>query len=219
MLRQSRDTFKLLACLGSLVLAGCGEPAAPTVDLLACGAECWTVPEADQSNWTIAQGAISGTTRVLDGAKSDPDASIFAVSRQVFGGDLAVDMEVTFTAGRYLGVYLDFDQATQTGIWMATGHALADDAPDNEVERAYVKTVDDSVWVVRATGELVVERGVPVRLRFTRTGDYYAVWNDDVLIATYRKPGGYPAGPLQLRLVNASAFIGKLTVTYDQEAT
>ena len=54
-------------------------------------------------------------------------------------------MDVTFDVGRYLGVYIDFSQDTQTGIWMATGHALAADAADNEVERAYIKTVENSL--------------------------------------------------------------------------
>jgi hypothetical protein len=97
---------------------------------------------------------------------------------------------------------------------MATGHPLAADAPDNEVERAYIKTVEDSFWIVRATGELVIEPGVPVRLRLAREGDTYGIWNDETLVVTYHKPGGYPPGPLQLRLTNASARIHRLEVRY-----
>ncbi len=46
-------------------------------------------------------------------------------------------------------------------------------------------------------------------------GDDYSVWNDDRLIATYHRPGGYPADPLQLRLVNAKARIHQLRVRSD----
>jgi hypothetical protein len=125
-------------------------------------------------------------------------------------------MDVTFDEGRYLGVYVDFDQDLQTGIWMATGHALAGDAADNEVERAYIKTVENSFWIVRATGELVVQPGALLRLRFVREGDYYSVFSDDTLIVTYYKAGGYPAGPLQVRLTNASVRIHKLNVESDR---
>ncbi|MDH4073059.1 MAG: hypothetical protein OEV41_08145, partial [Gammaproteobacteria bacterium] len=101
---------------------------------------------------------------------------------------------------------------TQSGMWLATGHALPADALDNEVERGYVKTVDNGVWIVRATGELVIERGKQVRLGFSRRGDDYSLWNDGKLIAVYRKDGGYPAGPLQIRLTNAAVRIHGLQV-------
>jgi hypothetical protein len=126
-----------------------------------------------------------------------------------------VSMEVTFEVGRYLGVYIDFGQNTQTGMWMATGHALSADAADNEVERAYVKTVEDSFWIVRANGELDIKAGEALLLRFERKGDDYSVWNDGRLIAIYHRPGGYPAGPLQLRLVNAKVRIHQLQVRSD----
>ena len=82
-----------------------------------------------------------------------------------------------------------------------TGHALAATAADNEVERAYIKTVEESFWIVRATGELSVDPGSLLRLRFVRQGDVYSIWNDETLIVTYYRAGGYPAGPLLNRAV------------------
>jgi hypothetical protein len=183
------------------------------LDLLAGGATEWRSPDA--GHWTFSNGELTGTSKVFDGKKTDPDASTFLVSKATFGGDISVSMEVTFEVGRYLGVYIDFGQNTQTGMWMATGHALSADAADNEVERAYVKTVEDSFWIVRANGELNIKVGEALMLRFERKGDDYSVWNDDRLIATYHRPGGYPAGPLQLRLVNAKARIHQLQVRSD----
>ena len=183
------------------------------LDLLAGGATEWRSPDA--GHWTFSNGELTGTSKVFDGQKTDPDASTFLVSKAAFGGDVSVSMEVTFEVGRYLGVYMDFGQNTQTGMWMATGHALSADAADNEVERAYVKTVEDSFWIVRANGELNIKVGEALMLRFERKGDDYSVWNDDRLIATYHRPGGYPAGPLQLRLVNAKVRIHQLQVRSD----
>lgn len=183
-----------------------------SVDLLAKGEQAWRSPGP---GWNFANGMIVGATRVLDGAKTDPAASIFLVSESVFGGDIAVSLDISFEAGRYLGVYLDFDQDMQSGIWMATGHPLADDAADNDIERAYIKTVEQSFWVVRATGELNVRPNEDLHLRFERKGDYYSIYKDETLIVTYRKRGGYAAGPLQLRLTNARAGISKLAVTAD----
>jgi hypothetical protein len=134
------------------------------------------------------------------------------VSQETFGGDFIVNMELSFDRGRYLGVYLDFGQESQSGMWLATGHPLPPDGPDNEVERAYVKTVENGFWIVRATGELVIEQGRRLKLGFSRRGDAYSLWNDGKLIAVYRKPGGYPPGPLQLRLTNAAVRINALTV-------
>ena len=186
--------------------------AAQTVDLLSGGANEW---RAINPGWQFIGGEIAGASSILDGAITNPDASTFLVSKKVFGGDVVVSMDVTFDEGRYLGVYLDFGQDTQTGIWMATGHALADDAADNEVERAYIKTVEDSFWAVRATGELIVQSGERLHLRFTRKSDYYSIYCDDELIVTYRKAGGYPPGPLQIRLTNARMRIHRLTVESD----
>ncbi|MDX1404137.1 MAG: hypothetical protein R3192_06355 [Woeseiaceae bacterium] len=182
------------------------------VDLLAAGQSAW---QRVDPGWSFADGKLSGTTKLMDGAKTDPAASTFLVSRTVFGGDVIVSLDIVFQAGRYLGVYLDFDQDSQTGIWMATGHALAEDAADNEIERAYIKTVEDSSWVVRATGELIVQPGHILRLRFERQGDDYSIYHDENLIVNYRKLGGYAAGPLQIRLTNASAVIHGLAVESD----
>ena len=121
-------------------------------------------------------------------------------------------MELTFERGRYLGVYLDYDADEQSGMWLATGHALAADAADNEVERGYVKTVDNGVWVVRATGELPIEQGKRLRLGLSKRGDDYSLRSDGRLIATYRKAGGYAEGRIRLRLTNAQVRVHKLEV-------
>jgi hypothetical protein len=211
-LQSFKHIFRICFLLPA-VLTGSGALADKSrVDLLAAGKRAWDSVDA---TWNIDQGEIAGVTRIKNGAITDPAASTFLVSKAIFGGDIVVSMDVTFETGRYLGVYLDFGQDTQTGIWMATGHALAEDAAANEVERAYIKTVEDSFWVVRATGELPVKPGVPLHLRFARKGDYYSIFDGDTLVVTYRKPGGYPAGPLQIRLTNASARIHRLEVESD----
>ena len=216
MVNRSAPIFKHNSKPGILlavILAG--SPAvthASVTDLIAQGKVAWGTVDA---TWRFENDEINGATWKLDGAITDPAASTFLVSRETFGGDIVVSMDVTFDKGRYLGIYLDFGQDTQSGIWMATGHALAGDAADNEVERAYIKTVEDSFWIVRVTGELVVKPGVMLHLRFVRSGDVYSIWNDETLVATYFKEGGYPAGPLQIRLTNASARIHRLEVDSD----
>lgn len=187
-------------------VAGNGQ----TNDLLAKGADAWA--PFDAARWQFADGELRGSTAVFDGDKTDPAASTFLVSKEVFSGDFIVSVELTFDQGRYLGVYLDFGPSSQSGIWMASGHPLPPDAPDNEVERAYIKTVENGFWIVRATGELVVEPGQRLKLGFSRRGNAYSLWNDGKLIAVYRKEGGYPPGPLQLRLTNAAARIHALQV-------
>ncbi len=183
-------------------------------DLLANGGQDWLT--SDPAHWSFAEGELTGVTAIFDGAKTDPTASAFLVSKQKFGGDISVSIDVTFDVGRYLGVYIDFDQETQSGIWMGTGHALPVDAPTNEIERGYIKTVENGFWVVRATGELVIGDSGRVRLRFERTGDNYSLWREGRMIATYHKPGGYPAGPLQIRLTNARARFHTLAISAEQ---
>lgn len=212
-LQSFKHIFRIHLLL-TAVLAGSSAIADKSrVDLLAAGKHAWDSVDA---TWNIDHGEIVGATRIKNGAITDPAASSFLVSKTILGGDIVVSMDVTFETGRYLGVYLDFGQDTQTGIWLATGHALAEDAAANEVERAYIKTVEDSFWIVRATGELPVQPGVPLHLRFARKGDYYSIFDGDTLVVTYRKPGGYPAGPLQIRLTNASARIHRLEVESDR---
>ena len=185
------------------------------VDLLEAGPESWRSP--DPSRWSFVEGEIRGSTPVLDGAKTSPESSSFLVSKRTFGGNLNVSIDVTFETGRYLGVYLDYGQDSQSGIWMATGHPLPGDPAERhlEVETAYIKTVEASHWIVRTRGELVIEPGKLVRLQFVKKGDDYSVWHDGRLIVTYHKAGGYPPGPLQLRLTNASARIHRLEVQSD----
>lgn len=196
--------------LGLVVLLTPILAAGQMIDLLAAGEESWE--PFDSERWQFVDGELQGSTAIFDGDKADPAASAFLVSKQSFTDDHIVSMEVTFNRGRYLGAYVDFGQESQSGIWMATGHALPDDAPDNEVERGYIKTMEDGFWIVRATGEIVIEQGRRLRLGFSRRGDVYSLWNDGKLIANYHKDGGYPAGPLQLRLTNASARIHRLQV-------
>ena len=183
---------------------------AQVTDLLAKGADGWA--HADSDRWTFEDGELHGATAVFDGDRTDPAASMFLVAKDVVTEDFIVSIEVTFERGRYLGVYLDFGQDSQTGIWMATGHALPPDAPDNEVERGYIKTVEDGFWVVRATGQLEVAQGERVKLGFSRRGNTYSLWNDGKLIAVYQKAGGYPPGPLQLRLTNSAVRIHSMSV-------
>jgi len=194
----------LLAILAPLTAAG------ETLDLLAGGASDWL--PFDEARWSFVQGELHGSTAILDGDKTDPAASAFLVSRTVLKDDFIVTLDLTFDEGRYIGVYLDFGQDTQSGIWMASGHALPEDAPANEVERGYIKTVEEGFWIVRATGELVVRKGRRLKLGFSRRGDTYSLWNDGKLVAVYRKEGGYPAGPLQLRLTNSAVRIHQLQV-------
>ena len=196
----------ILALLLLLPSVASGQAA----DLLADGADGWQ--EFDAERWQFVNGELHGSAAVLDGEKTDPEASTFLVSKKTFSGSYIVSLDVSFDEGRYLGVYLDFDQETQSGMWLATGHALASDAPDNEVERGYIKTVEEGVWIVRATGELIIEQGVSIRLGFSRRGDDYSLWNDGKLIAVYRKDGGFPAGPIQIRLTNSAVRIHSLRV-------
>lgn len=198
---------KLLVLLSALTVTS--GASGQSTDLLSAGADGWRA--FDKSRWQFKGGELHGSTSVLDGDKTDADASAFIVSKQAFDGDYMLSMELTFDAGRYIGVYLDFSDDTQSGIWMATGHALPADAPANEVERGYIKTVDGGNWVVRATGELGIERGRRVKLGFSRLDGEYRLWNDGRLIATCKK-SGYAPGPIQLRLTNSAVRIHRLEV-------
>lgn len=213
---MQRPFLQLFNCiLGLTILLSSMSVSAEriTTDLLDNAADDWHISEPGLWNWS--HGMINGTSRIHAGEKTDPEASTFLVSKRVFGGNVSVIMDVSFQVGRYIGVYLDFGQETQSGIWMASGHALAQDAPVNEVERGYIKTVDNGFWIVRANGELVIDGGETVRLRFARQGDDYSLYQDGRLIATYHKPGGYPAGPIQIRLTNAQVRIHRLEVQSD----
>ncbi len=205
-----KKLFKHILAPLFLVILACSSASGATVDLLLDGADSWL--PVDSSRWRFTGGELHGATAKFDGDKTDPEASTFLVSKATYSGDYIVSIDLTFDQGRYLGVYLDFDQGSQTGIWMASGHALDENAPANEVERAYIKTVEKGFWIVRATGELLVEKGRRIKLGFSRRGDTYSIWNDGKLIAVYRKEGGYSAGPLQLRLTNSAVRIHRLQV-------
>ena len=216
MTSNNRPLVLLLALFAVVAWQGSAPAAGIVVDLLEAGADSWQSP--DLTRWTFdGKGEILGTTPEQSGAKTSPEASSFLVSRQTFGGDVVVSIDITFDAGRYLGVYVDFAQETQSGIWMATGHPLPKDPEKRhlEVEMAYIKTVEMSDWTVRTQGELKIDPGKLVRLQFIRKGDDYSVWSDGRLIITYHKAGGYPPGPLQLRLTNARARIHRLEVRSD----
>ncbi len=202
------STFKHRFLFVTVVLGFPALAGAQIKDLLAEGADAWL--SVDEARWQFVDGELHGATAVFDGDKTDPAASTFLVAKESLPDDYIVTMDVTFDRGRYIGVYLDFGQESQSGIWMASGHNLAPDAPENEVERGYIKTVEAGFWIVRATGQLDISPGERIRLGFSRRGDDYSLWNDGKLIATYRKDGGYPAGPLQLRLTNAAARIHRL---------
>ena len=205
-----RIAFKHITIALLLAMLASSQAFGQATDLLAGGAANWQT--FDEDRWSFVNGELHGSTAKFDGDKTDPEASTFLVSKETFSGDYIVSIELTFDQGRYLGVYLDFDQESQSGIWMASGHALDADAPDNEVERSYIKTVENGFWIVRATGELIVQKGKRIKLGFSRRGDAYSLWNDGKLIAVYRKQGGYPAGPLQLRLTNSAVRIHDLQV-------
>ncbi len=205
-----RIAFKHITIALLLAMLASSQAFGQATDLLAGGAANWQA--FDDDRWSFVNGELHGSTAKFDGDKTDPESSTFLVSKETFSGDYIVSIELTFDQGRYLGVYLDFGQESQSGIWMASGHALDADAPDNEVERSYIKTVENGFWIVRATGELVVQKGKRIKLGFSRRGDAYSLWNDGKLIAVYRKQGGYPAGPLQLRLTNSAVRIHDLQV-------
>jgi len=209
----ARQIFKHIFGLTILLVSSVALAERLTTNLLDDAAADWHMPEPAQWYWT--HGTLVGSSKIFDGEKTDPAASTFLVSKRIFGGNVSVSLDVSFQSGRYIGVYLDFGQETQSGIWMATGHALQPDAPANEVERGYIKTVENGFWIVRANGELVIDGDEIVRLRFARKGDDYSLYQDERLIATYRKPGGYPAGPIQVRLTNAQASILRLVVVSD----
>ncbi len=208
-----RQFPKHIFCLGMLLVSMNASAARVTTDMLADAVEQWRSPDIAQ--WTFSAGEIAGTSKLFDGEKSDPDATTFLISKQTFGGNVSVEIDVLFEKGRYLGVYLDFGQDSQSGIWMATGNPLSKDAPANEIERGYIKTVENGFWIVRANGELVVNENELVRLRFARLGDDYSLYRDERLVAIYHKPGGYPAGPIQIRLTNAKVRIQRLQVESD----
>ena len=213
---MNRLLLSLLALFAVVAWQRSAPAAGKLVDLLEGGAESWRSP--DPTRWTFAEdGVILGSTPEQRGAKTSPEASAFLVSQQTFGGDMVVSIDITFETGRYLGVYVDYAQETQSGIWMATGHPLPEGPEERylEVEMAYIKTVEKSDWTVRTQGELQIEPGKLARMQFVKKGDDYSVWNDGRLIITYRKAGGYPPGPLQLRLTNARARFHRLEIRSD----
>lgn len=182
-------------------------------DLLAQGESAWR--NFDESGWRFEDGQLAGETPVFDGAITDPAASIFLISKESFGGDVLVRMGITFVVGRYIGAYINFSQETESGIWMATGHTLSEEERGHHFASGYIKTVEGGHWMVRSTGELTIEHGSRVVLEFRRQGDKYTLSRNGRLVAIYHKEGGYPAGPLQLRLVNAKASIDELEVLSD----
>jgi hypothetical protein len=167
---KHKSTLLLLMFLAPLAASG------QTIDLLAQGADSWE--PFDEARWKFVDGELHGSTAIFDGDKTDPDASTFIIAREKLEGEYLVSLDVSFDEGRYLGVYLDYGQKTQTGIWIASGHALPADAPDNEIERGYIKTVENGFWIVRATGDLAIAKGERIKLGFSRRGDEFGESNE-----------------------------------------
>lgn len=191
-----------------------GHPERAT-DLLADGKAAWTSP--DWSRWQFHEGDITGETlKFPEVATGDPDAAAYLLSRQTFDGDLELSMEIVFERSRYIGVYLDYDPATDTGMWLATGHPLpSDEAAETQVETAYIKTVDNGHWVVRARGELRISPDEVLRLRWVKSGPDYSIWQGDRLVVAYRPERRYESGPVMLRLMSAVARIRRLEMRSD----
>jgi hypothetical protein len=189
------------------------EGTVQTTDLLR--PEAWKSP--DETRWQFEGGRLRGRTFAFpEVATSDPEATANLVSKNSFGGEqLSLATDMVFERSRYLGVYIDYDPETDTGIWMATGHPLseADVDANREAPMAYIKTVDEGHWKVRAKGELVFELGELLRLRWVKDGPDYQVWQDDRLVATYRPKRKYDPGHIRLRLVSAVFEVHKLEMT------
>ena len=187
-----------------------------STDLLAGGKDNWTSP--DWSRWEIDQGVAKGETLKFPGvATANPEAAAYLLTRGVFEGDLELSMDIVFERSRYIGVYLDYDPDTDTGMWLATGHPLPeDDAGESQTETAYIKTVDNGDWIVRARGELRISPGEVLRLRWMKSGPDYSIWQDDRLIVAYRPERNYPPGPVMLRLMSAVAEIRRLEMRSDR---
>ena len=126
-------------------------------------------------------------------------------------------MDIVFERSRYIGVYVDYDPDTDTGMWLATGHPLlSDEASETQVETAYIKTVDNGDWIVRARGELKVSPGEMLRLRWVKSGADYSIWQDDRLVVAYRPDRRYEPGQVMLRLMSAVARIQRLEMRSDR---
>lgn len=194
------------------------QPTRPELktDLLAGSKDAWTSP--DWTRWQFHEGTLTGETlKFPEVATADPEAAAYLLTRQEFGGDLELSMDIVFERSRYIGVYLDYDPETDTGMWLATGHPLpSDGARETQVETAYIKTVDNGDWIVRARGELKVSPGEVLRLRWVRSGPDYSIWQDDRLVVAYRPERRYEPGPVMLRLMSAVARIQRLEMRSDR---
>ena len=174
----------------------------------------WQSP--DPTRWEFGEHSLNGRTFTFpEVATREADATANLVSERQFGGQqLSLVTDMMFERSRYLGVYLDYDPETDTGIWMATGHPLAAEESDaGKVPMAYIKTIDDGDWTVRATGELLIKPGQELRLRWIRDGADYQVWQDERLVASYRPRRNYGPGHVRLRLMSAIIEIDRLEMT------
>lgn len=177
--------------------------------------DAWVDP--DSVRWTFQDDRLGGMTLTFPEIPTDDiRANSFLLSNAVFGGDLVLSMDIVFEQSRYLGVYLDYDPLTDTGMWLATGHPLPEGASgDPRVEMAYIKTVDNGNWTVRATGQLVVAPGEELRLRWVKSGNDYSIWQDDRLVVGYRPERTYEPGRIQFRLMSAVMEIDRLEMAAD----
>ena len=210
----------LIALAGAVAVEGYAQIEQPlhpelATDLLAGGKDAWTSP--DWSRWQFREGAVTGETlKFPEVATGDPEAAAYLLSGQTFDGDLELSMDIAFERSRYIGVYLDYDPETDTGMWLATGHPIpAENAGETQVETAYIKTVDNGHWIVRARGELNISPGEILRLRWVKSGPDYSIWQDDRLVVAYRPERRYEPGPVMLRLMSAVAEIRRLEMRSD----
>lgn len=133
-------------------------------------------------------------------------ANAYLLSDAEFSGDVAVSLQVKFLRGRYLGCYLGYDPASDTGYWLATGHAVGDNP--NE---AYIKIVRKGKWEVIAAAPLALEPNVEYRLCFQRTGAELAILVDGKSIVSAHAPE-FPRGHVQLRLHNTKVELLEVAV-------
>lgn len=135
-----------------------------------------------------------------------PRANAYLLHSERFAGDVSVSLRARFERGRYLGVYLCFDPVRENGYWIATGHAVGENAG-----MAYIKRIAAGRAEVIARAPLALEPGVEYSLRFARAGERIELWVNDKLALAHRDDR-YHAGEIRLRLHNAKVALGDVRV-------
>jgi hypothetical protein len=133
-------------------------------------------------------------------------ANAYLLSDAEYEGDIAVSLRLKFLRGRYLGCYLCYDPDSDTGYWLATGHAVGENP--NE---AYIKIVRNGKWEVVASSPLAIEADVEYRLCFQRTGAELAILVNGKSIVSSHAPE-FPSGHVQLRLHNTKIELFEVAV-------